>query len=374
MNSTATWAAGLSAIWIMGQTNMARIRTIKPEFWTDSKIVQLPYEARLLFIGLWNFSDDYGAIEYEADRLQLQIFPADPLVDVALLVDVLVASGLVDLMIGEEKDLLVIRNWSKHQRVDNPSKARLSIEPYRKLAIPAESRRALAVKYGCPPGGQKECACYFCGSPGVIHWFNRRDGRPGAWVCFSGLEVDHFEPEKSGGNASDNNLVLSCRPCNRSRRDKEAIQFVSQRLSKTREDYRPIAAEREGKGREGSSSHAHASEVVPATKAHRMIAMDLMDRGKTNLTPWERKFLADVCARPSLTEKMQSTLDSISAKIGIDLNAVMITWAQRLETARKMSQWDPKWGPMPGKLGCFAPDTLVIPGDGQGWTEWKAAS
>ena len=28
---------------------MARIRTIKPEFWTDEKIVQLPFEARLLF-------------------------------------------------------------------------------------------------------------------------------------------------------------------------------------------------------------------------------------------------------------------------------------------------------------------------------------
>jgi len=105
-----------------------------------------------------------------------------------------------------------------------------------------------------------------------------------------------------------------------------------------------------------------------------MIAMDLMDRGKTNLTPWERKFLADVCARPSLTEKMQSTLDGIAAKIGIDLNAMMSTWAQRLETARKMSQWDPKWGPMPGKLGCFAPDALLQPGDGQDWTEWKAAS
>jgi len=48
--------------------------------------------------------------------------------------------------------------------------------------------------------------------------------------------------------------------------------------------------------------------------------------------------------------------------------------AQRLETARKMSQWDPKWGPMPGKLGCFAPDALLQPGDGQDWTEWKAAS
>ena len=39
---------------------MARIRTIKPEFWTDEKVVTLPFEARLLFIGMWNFCDDEG--------------------------------------------------------------------------------------------------------------------------------------------------------------------------------------------------------------------------------------------------------------------------------------------------------------------------
>lgn len=130
---------------------------------------------------------------------------------------------------------------------------------------------------------------------------------------------------------------------------------------------------REGNGEEGSSS-AHAKEAIPASNLHRIIALDLMDRGKGSLNSWERNFLTDVYGASTLSPKMQRTLDSISAKIGIDLNAVMITWAQRLETARKMSQWDPKWGPMPGKLGCFAPDTLVIPGDGQGWTEWKAAS
>ena len=32
---------------------MPRIRTIKPEFWTDEKIIELSLPARLLFIGLW---------------------------------------------------------------------------------------------------------------------------------------------------------------------------------------------------------------------------------------------------------------------------------------------------------------------------------
>ena len=37
-----------------------RIRTIKPDFWTDAKVSKLTYLARLLFIGLWNVADDEG--------------------------------------------------------------------------------------------------------------------------------------------------------------------------------------------------------------------------------------------------------------------------------------------------------------------------
>jgi len=56
---------------------MARIRTIKPEFWVDDVIVELTYEARLLFIGLWNFADDEGYIEDKPKRIKMQIFPAE---------------------------------------------------------------------------------------------------------------------------------------------------------------------------------------------------------------------------------------------------------------------------------------------------------
>ena len=63
---------------------MARIRTIKPEFWTDEKIVELSAFARLLFIGLWNFADDAGRMEFSAKRLKMQIFPADD-VDISAL-------------------------------------------------------------------------------------------------------------------------------------------------------------------------------------------------------------------------------------------------------------------------------------------------
>jgi len=56
---------------------MARIRTIKPQFWTDEKIGNLPMGARLLFIGLWNLADDEGIVLWNAAYIKGQLFPYD---------------------------------------------------------------------------------------------------------------------------------------------------------------------------------------------------------------------------------------------------------------------------------------------------------
>ena len=53
---------------------MARIRTIKPDFWSDEKIVELTPWARLLFIGLWNFSDDDGRMPFSPKKIKMLVF------------------------------------------------------------------------------------------------------------------------------------------------------------------------------------------------------------------------------------------------------------------------------------------------------------
>lgn len=227
---------------------MARIRTVKPEFWTDEVIVQLPFQARLLFIGIWNFADDHGAIEESPDRLRMQIFPGDPTLDAVELIDLLVAANLLERFVDDEgKRIIQVRNWHKHQKVDNPAKSRILSEKYRKLAIPSEARRAVAIKYGCFPGSTKDVGCYFCGLPGKIHWWNRSDGKPSAWVVFD-LELDHLHPEVDGGANSAENLVLSCRSCNRGRRDKLALPWILSRTLATPSEDSP--SEGKGKGRE----------------------------------------------------------------------------------------------------------------------------
>lgn len=209
---------------------MARIRTIKPEFWTDEKVVQLPFFVRLLFVGLWNFADDEGFVIEEPSRIQMQVLPGDN-VDVPGGIDLLVASGLLER--GELLDtrrFLQIVNFQRHQKVSNPTPSKIARENYRKLAIPKEVRRQVATKYGCKPGGVLEVECYCCGAQGKIWWPCLSSGRPGAWVSFSGLELSHFDPEAQDGATACSNLVLCCQFCNRSMGTKQPIELLLQKV------------------------------------------------------------------------------------------------------------------------------------------------
>jgi uncharacterized protein YdaU (DUF1376 family) len=49
-------------------------------------------------------------------------------------------------------------------------------------------------------------------------------------------------------------------------------------------------------------------------------------------------------------------------------------WLKRLGHARVKREWFPaKWGPAPGVEGCRVPPDLILPGDGENWTEARAA-
>jgi len=138
---------------------MARIRSIKPEFWTDEKIVQLPYEARLMFIGLWNFCDDGGFLWDEPRRIKMQIMPDDD-VDAESIIDLLSVVGLIDIYENSDgKRFLAIKHFADHQKVDHPVPSKIIREDSRKVSIPSSARRMIATKYGCEPG-----VCY------VVHY------------------------------------------------------------------------------------------------------------------------------------------------------------------------------------------------------------
>lgn len=98
---------------------MARIRTIKPDFWTDGTMVQLSPYARLFYIGTWNFAlCDRGHLADDANGLKLKILPADP-VDATELMNELLARGRLErrTMRGGRTYLFIPR-LAEHQKVD----------------------------------------------------------------------------------------------------------------------------------------------------------------------------------------------------------------------------------------------------------------
>ena len=100
---------------------MARIRTIKPEFWEDEKIGKLPIPCRLFFIGCWNFADDFGVIKGNAALLKSQIFPYDENLRVSEItkwIASLVDARMLVPIIHAEESYYFIRTFRSHQILD----------------------------------------------------------------------------------------------------------------------------------------------------------------------------------------------------------------------------------------------------------------
>lgn len=56
---------------------MARCRMIKPVFWDDEKLAKISRDSRLVYVALWNFSDDFGVVKGNPAWLKTHIFPYD---------------------------------------------------------------------------------------------------------------------------------------------------------------------------------------------------------------------------------------------------------------------------------------------------------
>jgi hypothetical protein len=100
---------------------MARIRSIKPEFWTNERVMECSMNARLLFIGMWNFADDLGRLALSARTIKAQILPSDDISSENILgmVGELLRNGLVLKYEVEGREYLQIVGW-QHQRIDKP--------------------------------------------------------------------------------------------------------------------------------------------------------------------------------------------------------------------------------------------------------------
>lgn len=105
---------------------MARIRTVKPDYWTDERVGECSVSARLLFIACWNFADDHGGLDRSSKQLKAQAFPYDS-IDCEPLVQELLKFGLLIEYAVNGKNYLHVKGFRKHQKVEKPAKPRVPV-------------------------------------------------------------------------------------------------------------------------------------------------------------------------------------------------------------------------------------------------------
>src|SRR2546423_5593990 len=104
---------------------MARIRTIKPEFWSspDTAACADPW-ARLLFVAMWNWADDEGRGTANSKELAGFAFPHDDDITPAdirrMLGEVHRAFGVV-FYTAKGRPYYAIPSWNNHQKIDKRS-------------------------------------------------------------------------------------------------------------------------------------------------------------------------------------------------------------------------------------------------------------
>jgi len=102
---------------------MPRKRMIDPEFWSDEEIGNWSAEARLFYIGLWNFADDEGRFKAHPKLLKSQIFPYSDRISIEKLLQEI--NGKVLLYESNGSRYGYLPNFLKHQRIDHPSNSKL---------------------------------------------------------------------------------------------------------------------------------------------------------------------------------------------------------------------------------------------------------
>ena len=108
---------------------MARNRMIKPKFWDDTKIGRLTRDARLLYIGLWNFSDDIGIVIGDSVWLKSKIFPYDQIQiqQFEKWMNELVINGFICLLSYKGERFIYLPNFTRHQVINKPNYGDLNI-------------------------------------------------------------------------------------------------------------------------------------------------------------------------------------------------------------------------------------------------------
>lgn len=97
---------------------MARIRTIKPEFFTSEDVVSMTPLARLFYVALWCEADRDGRLAWKPKTLKMRYLPGDDC-DIDVLSEELVKTGMIVIYEVDGKQYAEIPSFKNHQVINN---------------------------------------------------------------------------------------------------------------------------------------------------------------------------------------------------------------------------------------------------------------
>jgi hypothetical protein len=119
---------------------MARIRTIKPQFFMNEEIASMPHVSRLLFIGLWCLADREGRLDDRPVRIKAQILPYEDH-DIDSTLNNLQEKGFIIRYSVKSEKFIQINNFSKHQHCNIKESESTIPTPYKHHANTVLKRR-----------------------------------------------------------------------------------------------------------------------------------------------------------------------------------------------------------------------------------------
>jgi hypothetical protein len=109
-----------------------RARNVKPGFFLNEELAEVPFEARLLFIGLWSYADREGRFEWRPKRIKAEIFPYDN-IEITDFLRYLTDKNFVSQYQVDGCLYGVVENFKKHQR-PHPTERPSTIPPPPEIA------------------------------------------------------------------------------------------------------------------------------------------------------------------------------------------------------------------------------------------------
>ena len=146
-----------------------RSRNIKPGFFRNEHLATLPYETRLLFIGLWCLADKAGRVEDRPTKIKMQLFAADS-IDIGKGLAELAGAGepFIVRYVADDVPIIQVVNWERHQRPHHQEadsilpKFAPTFEPTShhgaKTKVSGISNRVSAIRYQVSGIGDQESA------------------------------------------------------------------------------------------------------------------------------------------------------------------------------------------------------------------------